>query len=404
MTVLAQTQDSRRIRFAETHVTEAAQEAVARVLESGWLSTGPEVTAFEAEFAGLVDASYAVATSSCTAAIELALRALRLAPGSRVLTSPLTFCGAVHAIVHAGLRPVLVDIDPTTLMPGPEEVARAVQLCGGVEAVVVVHLAGHPAPVAEVAEAAGLPLARIVEDAAHGPGIRVGDRTVGAISAATCFSFYATKNLPIGEGGMLTTDDPAMASTVQRLRLHGMSADAWRRYLPGGSWRYTVEDAGLKANMSDVSAAIGRAHLREFRHWQERRRQLAARYRAALSSVPGLVLPDDPIDGTHSWHLFVVRVTPEFGSSRDELFDRLAAAGIDCSVHFIPVHHFPYFRTVVDASTLDHLANTDMVAEQLLSLPLHPHLEDADVDRVCEAISDCHHTSAVGGAASRTAP
>lgn len=394
-----ETTTASRLRFAETRVTAAARAAVMRVLDSGWLSTGPEVAAFEAEFAAYVEASHAVAVSSCTAAIELGLRALRLPPGSPVLTTTLTFCGAVHAIVHAGLRPVLVDVDPETLMPGCAEVAAAAHRAGGAAAMVVLHFAGRPAPVADVAAAADLPLARVVEDAAHGPGMLVEGGCVGALSAATCFSFYATKNLPIGEGGMLTTDDAEVAATVRRMRLHGMSADAWRRYLPGGGWRYSVDDVGLKANMTDVAAAIGRAHLAQLDGWLEQRARVAARYRRNLAGTPGLLLPAEPATGRHAWHLFVVRITPEFGASRDAVAEQMAVKGIDTSVHFIPVHHFPYFRRMLGDEGVAGLTQADAIAEQLLSLPLHPFLTDADVDRVCEALWQCRHEAAVGGTA-----
>ena len=173
----------------------------------------------------------------------------------------MTFCGAVHAIVHAGHVPVLTDIDPVTLLVTPATVAESVRRVGGVDAMVILHYAGYPAPVSALAEAAELPLARVVEDAAHALGTSVDDVPVGSISAATCFSFYATKNLPIGEGGMVTTDDEELADTVGQMRLHGMSRDAWKRYLPGASWRYDVDTDGIKANMTDVQAAVGRAQL-----------------------------------------------------------------------------------------------------------------------------------------------
>src|SRR6266540_5126913 len=264
----------RQVPFARAEICEEARAASARVLESGWLTTGPEVVAFERELAEWVHADHGVAVASCTAAIELALRALGLPPGSKVLTSTMTFCGAVHAIVHAGLVPVLADVDPVTLCSDAAACAAASRRVGGVDAMVVTHYAGFPAPVEELAEAAGLPLGRVVEDAAHALGTLVGTRPVGTVSAATCFSFYATKNLPIGEGGMVTTDDPAIADHVRRARLHGMSRDAWKRYLPGSTWRYDVGVAGLKANMTDLQAAIGRAQLRRFAGWQDRRAQL----------------------------------------------------------------------------------------------------------------------------------
>lgn len=376
------------IPFARTLIPPEAEAAVSRVLSSGWITTGPEVTAFEREFAALVGADHAVAVSSCTAALELALRALGLPRGARVATSTMTFCGAVHAIVHAGLSPVLVDIDPWTLMPSPETVARAVARVDGVEAMVVLHFAGFPAQVGELAAAAGLPLDRVVEDAAHAVGTWVGERPVGALSAATCFSFYATKNLPIGEGGMLTTDDPQVAEQVRRSRQHGMSRDAWRRYLPGGGWRYTIEAPGLKANMTDLQAAIGRAQLLHLPAWQRRRDELASRYDRGLLGLPGLRTPPWPADGRHAWHLYVLQVDPAFGLGRDEVIAGLAERGIDCSVHFIPLHHQPYFVGLLGDGLAGQFQAADAAFERIVSLPLHPGLTNDEVDRVCETLAE----------------
>ncbi len=373
--------------FARTYIAPEALEAAARVLESGWVTTGPEVGEFEHEFATFVGADRAVAVSSCTTAIELALRALDLPAGAKVLVSTMTFCGAVNAIIHAGYRPVLCDVNPETLMPDPETTAVAAHKAGGVDSVLVLHFAGHPAPVEEIARAADVPLSRVVEDAAHALGTWVEERPVGAISAATCFSFYATKNLPIGEGGMVTTNDPEIAEYVRRCRLHGMSRDAWKRYLPGSAWRYVVENAGLKANMTDLQAAIGRAQLQHFADWQARRDDLVAGYDRGLGDIEGIALPARPAVGRHAWHLYVLRVLPSFGLGRDEFIGALADRGINCSVHFIPLHHQPYLRGV-EGSFVDHLSVADAVFEQIVSLPLYPTLSDDEVDRVCDAIAE----------------
>jgi dTDP-4-amino-4,6-dideoxygalactose transaminase len=375
------------VAFAATTVCDEAVSAAAGVLRSGWLTTGPATARFEAEIASLVRARHAVGTSSCTAAIELALRGLRLAAGSKVLVSTVTFCGAAHAISHAGLQPVLVDVEPLTAMPSPETTAEAAHACGGADAMLVVHLAGYPAPVQELAAAAGLTVDRVVEDAAHALGTWVGDRPVGSLSRATCFSFYATKNLPIGEGGMVTTDDDELALFCRRARLHGMSADAWRRYLPGGSWRYTVDEQGLKANLTDLQSAIGSAQLRHLPEWQRRREQIADRYSAGLAGL-GLELPAVPTQGVHAWHLYVVRVLPWMGISRDDLAGQLADRGIGTSVHFIPLHTMAHFRATAEWRP-GGLPVADALFEQLLSLPLHPALTDDDVDRVVDAVGSC---------------
>jgi dTDP-4-amino-4,6-dideoxygalactose transaminase len=376
---------SEPIAFARSVITPAARRAATRVMASGWITTGPEVISFESELAQWVGARFAVGVSSATAAIEIALRAMQLPAGSRVLTSTITFCGAIHAIVHAGHRPVLVDVDRDTLMPNAETIARSVRY--GADAFVAIHYAGHGADVHQTAAAAGLPMSRVVEDAAHAIGTEIGGRRVGAFSAATCFSFYATKNLPIGEGGMITTDDAELASRARRLRIHGMSEDAWKRYLPGGGWRYSVTDDGIKANMTDVQAAIGRVHLQELETWQRRREMLAAAYDDGLEGIPGIGLPARPVDGRHAWHLYVIRVRPEFGSSRDQLMAHLAEQGIHCSVHFIPNHTQPYFKRFLD--THAKFPNADMAFEQILSLPFYHSLTFGEVERVCDAIAAC---------------
>jgi dTDP-4-amino-4,6-dideoxygalactose transaminase len=381
------------VPFARSRVAPEALDAVERVLSSGWLTTGPEVAAFENDLAEWVGAPHAVAVASCTTAIELSLRALGLRRGSRVLTSTMTFCGAVHAIVHAGLRPVLVDVNPVTLMPDAETTAAAVDRSGPAAAMVVMHMAGHPAPVHELAEAAGLPLSRVIEDAAHGLGAMVGDRRVGTVSAATCFSFYATKNLPIGEGGMVTTADPAIDGYLRRARLHGMSRDAWKRYLPGAGWRYEVDGPGLKANMTDVQAAIGRAHLARFPEWQANRAMLASRYDQLLADLVGIARPARPVRGRHAWHLYVIRVLPEYGRDRDALSMALAERRIDCSVHFIPTHHQPYFRRLLGAGRRGEFRGADTAFSQILSLPLYQGLALEDVHRVCAEIADLQVTS-----------
>jgi perosamine synthetase len=371
------------IPFTRTVITARARQAALRVLASGWVTTGPEVLAFESDFARWVGAKHAVGVASCTAAIEISLRALRLPANARVLTSTITFCGAIHAIVHAGCRPVLADVDPVTLMPNAETIASAAG--DGVQAMVVTHYAGHGAPLMESATAAGLPLSKVVEDAAHGLGTQIGARRVGSISAATCFSFYATKNLPIGEGGMVTTDDANLAAAARQLRIHGMSGDAWRRYLPGASWRYDVTEDGIKANMTDVQAAIGRVHLHSLAAWQRRREELATHYDRGLADVPGIVTPTRPADGTHAWHLYVIRVRPEFGMTRDELVEGLREQGIHCSVHFIPNHLQPYFRRFVDKDA--DFRHADAAFGEIVSLPFYHSLTAREIERVCLAIA-----------------
>jgi dTDP-4-amino-4,6-dideoxygalactose transaminase len=377
------------IPFADCWIAPAARQAAMRTLESGWVTTGRETMAFEVEFADYVGASHAVAVSSCTAALELALRSLHLPAGAPVLTSTMTFCGAVQAVLHAGLRPVLVDVDPVTGMPTAETTHRAATTAGRPAAMVVVHWAGDPADVDVLAAAAGLPRERVVEDAAHALGSELAGVAVGARSTA-CFSFYATKNLPIGEGGMVTTDDADQASWLRRARLHGMSADAWRRYLPGGHWRYDVQEAGLKANMSDLQAAMGRAQLTHLDDWQARRKVIADRYDAGLAGLPGILRPHRPASdrGGHAWHLYPVQVLPSAGISRDDLIVALADRAVGTSVHFTPVHRLSYFGKVCHLPD-GGLPGADLMFERVVSLPMYPRLTDEQVDAVCAVVREC---------------
>jgi perosamine synthetase len=377
---------AQQVPFCRTEITPEAQQAAVRVLASGWVTMGAESIAFEQEFGASVEAPHTVAVSSCTAAIQLALAGLGLPPGAPVLTPTLTFCGAVQAIVHAGLRPVLVDTDEATLTVSAEGVAKAAR--HGAAAMVIQHMAGYPVDGAELAEAAGIPNGNVVEDAAHGLGATVGGRPVGSFSRAGCFSFYATKNLPIGEGGAITTTDGDLAERWRRMRLHGMSGDAWRRYHRSGTWRYTVEEAGMKANFTDLQAAIGREQLRRLPAWQQRRAAIAARYDAQLAGLEGLELPPRPAADAHAWHLYIVRIDHRpFGIDRDTAAERLAEAGIGTSVHFIPVHHLPYFRNLLGLEACGELSAADQIFPRLLSLPMFPGLTDSDVDRVCEALA-----------------
>jgi dTDP-4-amino-4,6-dideoxygalactose transaminase len=338
---------------------------------------------FEEALAARLGQPYAVTVASCTHALELSLRALGLPAGAPVLTPSLTFCGAVAAIVHAGYRPVLVDIDEETLTPGPAEVSVAAARAGRPAAMVVCDLGGYPVDKALLADAAGLAYSRIVVDAAHGPGgpgSLVGRTDDGARAPyATCLSFYATKNLPIGEGGAVLTHDGELADWVRCARLHGMSKDAWRRYLPGGSWRYDVREIGYKANLTDLQAAIGRAQLDGLAAWHERRRALVDRYDRGLAGTSVRLPRRHP---GHAWHLYQLRVP-----RRDEIIAYLSEQGVGTSVHFIPVHQLSAYARLFDADERAAVPVTDRVADELLSLPLYPDLAYDAVDRVVRLLA-----------------
>ncbi|MER6809324.1 DegT/DnrJ/EryC1/StrS aminotransferase family protein [Spirillospora sp. NPDC000708] len=371
------------VPFTIPSVSGEVSDAVVKVLDSGWITTGPQTAAFEQEFADYLGAAHVVAVASCTTALELCLRALELPPGSAVLTPSLTFCGAINAILHAGHRPVLVDIDEDTLVPSAETVAAAAARVTPA-AMIVQNQGGYPVDVAALTAAAGLDRTRVIEDAAHGPGAARGGKPVGSESFAACFSFYATKNMPIGEGGAIATSDEGLQEKVRAMRLHGMSKDSWKRYLPGGSWRYDVKQIGLKANMTDVQASIGRAQLAALPEWQRRRAEIVAAYDAAFRGLPGLTLPQRNLDGIqHAWHLYQVRV-----QDRDAISAELEAAGVSTSVHFIPANQMTSYRDILGADECARVPVTDRVGEELLSLPLYPGLTSDGQDRVIAALTE----------------
>jgi perosamine synthetase len=381
-------QAEQAVPFTRTEICPEARVAALRVLASGRIATGPQAALFEREFAARVKARHAVAVSSGTAAIELALRALRLPPGGIVLVPSVTFCGVGQAVLHAGLRPLLVDVDPVTAMPSPATVAAALQghAHGRIRAaaMVVLHFGGSPAPLPELAAAAGLPLYRVIEDAAHGPGTTIHGHAVGALSRAACFSFSTASNLPIGEGGMVTTDDGEFAARVRRAGRNGISAGQ-RGGAAHSAWRYSVEDDGLKANLTDLEAAIGRAQLHRLPGWQRHREQLAAAYTFRLRDFGTLLPPPAPNGGRHAWNLYVLQVTERYGRSRDELAAALAERGIGTAVHYIPLHRFGYFRHTALRPIRD-LPGADQLYPRLLSLPLYPGLTEHQVDRICSEL------------------
>jgi dTDP-4-amino-4,6-dideoxygalactose transaminase len=372
------------IAFTVPPVTAAARAAALDVLTSGWLTTGPQCAAFEDGLARYLGQPHVVAVASCTQALELSLRALRLPSGAAVLTPSLTFCGAVGAIVHAGYRPVLVDVDADTLTPSAETIRSAIARSGQPAAMVVCDLGGFPVDTPALADAAGLPLGRVVRDSAHGPGGDVGQADSASAPYATCLSFYATKNLPIGEGGAIATYDAELADWARTARLHGMSKDAWRRYLPGGSARYDVVEIGFKANLTDLQAAIGLAQLEALPGWQARRVELVARYDAAIAAADlATVITLPRRHAGHSWHLYQLRVP-----RRDQVAAHLAAAGIGSSIHFIPVHHLTGYARLFTADERAALPVTDQVAAELLSLPLYPDLAETEVDRIVDQLAE----------------
>ena len=376
--------------FARPSITEREKAAVIEVLDSGWLTTGARAKEFEACFAEAVGTRHAVALNSATAALHLALEALGVGPDDEVIVPTWTFAASAEVVAYLGARPVLIDVDRETLNATPEAIRTAIT--PRTKATVVVHVAGRPIRIAELVDGLADTGVAIVEDAAHAFPCRVGGATgrlAGTFGAAGAYSFYATKTITTGEGGMLVTDDDAIADRARMMSLHGISHDAWNRYTASGSWFYEILAAGFKYNLTDIAAALGLVQLDRAAELLAARRELAAAYTAGISasSVADLVeLPTDAPDGSHAWHLFIIRLTLDrIDGDRAAIIEGLRGLGIGTSVHFIPLHLHPYYRDRWGYRPED-LPVAAGEFERVISLPIWPGMSSADVDRVVRAL------------------
>ena len=367
-------------------ISDAEIDAVVETLRSGWLAPGPRVKAFEADFAAWTGARHAIALDSATAGMHLALVALGIGPGDEIITTPTTFAATVNVIIHAGATPVLADIRLDDYCIDPAAIERAIT--PRTKAIMPMHHGGSACRMGEILEIARARNLRVVEDAAHGLGTYEGGRRVGSFGDATVFSFYPTKNVASGRGGMLTTDDDALAERCRLLALHGMSNDAWDRYTDRGSWAYRVLAAGYNYTMSDFQAALGHAQFNRIDDFQRTRRALAERYHERLAALPEIILPSEREGTTHAWHLYVVRLRHEtLTISREEFITKMKEQGIGTSVHFIPIHHHPYYRETFGWAPGDFPV-ADEAFESMVSLPLYTRMTDRDVDRVATAVEE----------------
>lgn len=377
--------------------------AVAAVLRSGWLTTGNECRLFERELARVAGVPYAVAVNSCTAALHLALEALGVGRGDRVLVPTLTFAATAEVVAHVGATPVLVDVEPRTLNLDVDAAERAAAALaagqavpgvpdgGPARAVIPVHYAGQMADVDGVAQLAARHRLHVIEDAAHAlpAAARAPDgswRPVGSTAEQTCFSFYANKTITTGEGGMLVTADEKLAERARRMSLHGLSRDAWNRFGKGGAWDYRILAPGFKYNLTDVAAALGRVQLRRAEALALARARIAARYDEALGDLEELELPTVRPDRQPSWHLYVIRLKLErLDLGRDAFIEELRAAGIGASVHYRPLHLHPYYRNTYGYRP-EHFPVATAEWQRLVSLPLYPTMTPAEVARVVAAV------------------
>ena len=361
-------------------------EEVSDSIRSGWLTSGPKVRRFEERIGRLVGSEHAVAVNSCTAALHLALIAAGVEHGDDVITSPYTFVATAEAILYLGARPVFADIDPETLNIDPRAAERALTL--RTRALLPIHIAGLPCDMKPLMALARSRRIRVIDDAAHALGASTAGRPIGSIANMTCFSFYATKNLTTGEGGMITLSDGRAARRIRRMRLHGLTSDSWSRHTGARGWNYRIGELGYKYNMTDLAAGMGLAQLRKFPSMQRRRRALARRYTNLLGACDAYDLPVEGPDSVHAWHLYILRLRPGvLRVGRDRLIEELGARGIGTSVHFIPLHRHPFYRKAFGFRP-GSFPNAERESARAITLPLYPALSDAAQGRVVNALLD----------------
>jgi len=367
-------------------------EEVVHTLQSGWLTTGPKTAQFEREFSDYVRAPYALAVNSATSALHLALAALGVGPGDEVITTPLTFCATVNTILHVGATPVLADVGDNGNID-PDSIRE--RLTDRTRAIMPVHLAGLPCDmdvIWRLAQEKGL---YVIEDAAHAIGshykgypIGAGGPESGQRSDAVCYSFYATKNLATGEGGMVVTHNEQFYDRMKLLCLHGISKDAWNRYSERGNWFYDVAACGFKYNLSDIQSAIGIHQLRKLERFTARRAEIAHRYNEAFASMSELEIPQDDSSSRHAWHLYALRLNLErLNIDRDEFIRQLRARNIGTSVHFIPIPLHSFFAPFANLPH-NQCPNAMQIYPRLISIPLYPAMTDEQVESVIRAVKD----------------
>jgi perosamine synthetase len=359
--------------------------AVVDVLQSGWLTTGPRAKQFESSFAQYLGATHAVAVNSCTAALHLALAAIDLQEGDEVILPTMTFASTGEVILYFKATPVLVDCCPDSFHIDVTRLERAIT--PRTRAIIPVHYSGYPCDMDPILDLAHRYSLRVIEDAAHAFPSAYKDRTIGTLGDITCFSFYATKTLTTGEGGMVTTENPDFAERIRMLSLHGISRDAWKRYMKGGSWRYAIEDVGYKYNFTDLQAAIGLAQLSRCEDLRSRRAALAARYTRELSPSDAFSCPLVPAYVQHAWYNYVLHINENtLRITRDQIIEDLQQRGIGTSVHFIPLPLHPLYQRC--GYRAGQFPNAEKHFAGAISLPLFPGLTSEEQDRVIEALQD----------------
>jgi dTDP-4-amino-4,6-dideoxygalactose transaminase len=367
-------------------IENAEIEEVIAVMQSGWLGTGPKVAQFERDFAAYKGVEHAVALNSCTAALHLSILAADIGAGDEVITTPLTFCATINAIIHAGATPVLADIDPVTMNISPSEVKA--KITPRTKAILPVHFAGRPCDMDALCNIADNHKLKIIEDCAHAIEAEYQGHKVGTLGDFGCFSFYVTKNVVTGEGGMVITKCEEDAARIKTLGLHGMSKDAWKRFGDEGYKHYQVVECGYKYNMMDLQAAIGIHQLQRVEAYWHKRQQIWQRYNEEFVGLP-ITLPAPVESNTrHAHHLYTILIDEQCsGISRDGFLDAIAAENIGAGVHYLSVPEHPYYQKTFGWCPEDY-PNAMRIGRQTVSLPISAKLTDEDVGDVVKAVNN----------------
>jgi dTDP-4-amino-4,6-dideoxygalactose transaminase len=370
--------------FGNPQIEEDEIREVEATLRSGWLGTGPKVTLFENMFKDYTGAKHAMALNSCTAGLHLSMLVSGIGPGDEVITSPLTFCATANAVIHAGATPVFVDVEKSTMNIDPERIEKAVT--ARTKAIVPVHLAGRPCNMDAIQDIAGRHNLLVIEDAAHCIEGWYKGKKVGNIADMTCFSFYVTKNIVTGEGGMVTTNREDWADKVKMYALHGMSKDAWKRYSDEGFKHYQVVYPGFKYNMMDIQASLGIHQIKRVGKYLKRREEIWKQYDEAFADLPVIrPAPTEP-DTIHARHLYTLLIdTDGTGMTRDQVQQRLHEMNIGTGIHFVSLHTHEYYRNRFEFKPGD-FPNAKFISDRTISLPLSAKLTDRDVADVIEAV------------------
>lgn len=382
-----------QIPFAKVFIGEAERKYIKEVLDSGWLTTAGKTLEFEKRFAEYVDAKYACAVNSCTAALHLGIDALGIQPGDKVFVPSMTFTASAEVIRYMNADPVFLDTEYLSNLITPEILENAIKKHPGVKYLIVVHYGGQAANMPEIMRICRENNIKILEDAAHAFPASLNGKMVGSFGDITCFSFYANKTITTGEGGMLVTDDEQMYKRVKTMRLHGINRDIWDRFTAKvPSWEYDVVEAGYKYNMPDVTAAIGLGQLEQAALFRQERQKVVEYYFKQLTSLNMIDLPLSWVPNEdHAWHLFPIVLNEKAKISRNAFIEKMSEAGIGTSVHYKPLHQMTYYNERYMLKAEDY-PNAEQTWKGNVSLPLYPFMKEEELKYICDTIADILHT------------